>query len=361
MANRIDRSRASLAVLAWALGFFATFQLALVLAKEFWRPELADPEYGNKLACLRRRLAERPGARPLVIALGSSRTSLGLRTEALRANRAAGDGPLIYNFGLCQFGPTGELMCLSRLLADGVRPDAVLIEIFPTMLMHETTHVDRFDLHRLRWADHQLFTRYVSDPARLKRRWRRAQLVPWHTQRYLLLNQWAPDWLARENRLDLQWRGLQALGWVEYPLFDEAHPEWEAKVLSQCRTALQTFHACEVSDRALRELLTLCRVRGITAAALLPPESSRYRACYSPACFSELNAYLAGLQREFGFRLIDARDWLDDADFVESIHLTHAGAQAFTRVFEQCALVPILASSGPYSNDWRTSTPPKRH
>jgi hypothetical protein len=126
------------AALGWGLAFFVLGQLTLLLAMECWWPELADPEYGIKLACLRARLAERPDCRPLIVALGSSRVPMGLRPEHLVVNRSSDSrGPLVFNFGIYQSGPTAQLLCLRRLLADGVRPDVMAMELYAPMLAED--------------------------------------------------------------------------------------------------------------------------------------------------------------------------------------------------------------------------------
>ena len=94
------RHRQARAALLCALTFFLGFQAALTVAMERWRPELRDPEYGYRLAHLRNLLAKHPG-RPLVLALGSSRTQLGFRPAAL--TWAAADGappPVAFNGAL---------------------------------------------------------------------------------------------------------------------------------------------------------------------------------------------------------------------------------------------------------------------
>src|SRR5262245_4077574 len=68
--------------LGWGLILFLLGQLALALFVEWGHPEIIDPEYGRRLQLLRERRAEAPG-RPLVLVLGSSRTAMGFRPEAL--------------------------------------------------------------------------------------------------------------------------------------------------------------------------------------------------------------------------------------------------------------------------------------
>jgi hypothetical protein len=332
----------------WGLVIFVAFQLVFLTAKETWWPALADPEYGRKLARLRARLSERLPRRPLALILGSSRVDMGFRPGELLVNQlSCEEGPLLFNFGLCQFGPVGELLCLHRLLADGVRPQALLVEIFVPMLAGEENTIEHFDINRLRWPDERLFRRYVRQPGELHARWLDAQIVPSYSHRLLTLNHLAPGWLPSEDRIDIvNWQGMDAWGWVAVPTWErklQRAQEFAQEELAQqyLVPALSDFHVCAAADRSLRELLSLCRDKGIITGFLLMPEISIFRSWYSARSRAGLESYLTGLRREYGARVVDARTWVADEEFVEGIHLTYAGARTFTQCFERQVL-PLL-------------------
>src|SRR5258708_6444152 len=113
--------------LAWGLGLFLAAQAAFALALLGPGSRLRDPEVALKLRALRRLLSAQPG-RPLVLALGSSRLGVNLRPHELPGAADPG-APLVFNFALCRSGPALELLCLRRLLAAGVRPDRLLVEV----------------------------------------------------------------------------------------------------------------------------------------------------------------------------------------------------------------------------------------
>src|SRR5438128_2658811 len=131
--HAVLRSRRSArAVVVWSAVAFFGLTLGMGLATDSVWPQLRDPEYGRRLDRLHDRLAEYPN-RPLVLVVGSSRTSMGLRPaawEAVRPNGTRPD-PLLFNMSLVGSGPVMELMCLRRIYADGVRPEAVVIEVWP--------------------------------------------------------------------------------------------------------------------------------------------------------------------------------------------------------------------------------------
>src|SRR5438552_19079919 len=89
---------------AWFVLTFVLGQLAAFVAIEWATPGLRDPEFYRKLARLRARRGERPGA-PVVLALGSSRVYTGLRSEALGDAALAPQNPLLFNGGLLGAGP----------------------------------------------------------------------------------------------------------------------------------------------------------------------------------------------------------------------------------------------------------------
>src|SRR5262249_14389371 len=116
---RMRAQRPGRAILLWGLAFFVTGQAALSVVIGNWKAELRDPEYSAKLDRLSARCAEQP-ERPLLLALGSSRTECGLRPDLLCPSLAqGGTAPLVLNFGLSGFGPVSELLCLRRLLDQG--------------------------------------------------------------------------------------------------------------------------------------------------------------------------------------------------------------------------------------------------
>lgn len=330
--------------LLWGLLFFAAMQAGYLLLVQFWRPELRDPEYGYKRTCLLDSVRAEPD-RPLVLVLGSSRSEMGFRPDVLNSCRTpSGQTPLVFNFGLAGSGPVQELLCLERVLADGIRPSCVLIEILPPLLQ-ETSEADRLPVPRLTWSDLARIRDYSFAPGQLYSGWLQAALAPAYEHRFNLLGRYVPSWLAWEVRQD-HLRNLDRTGWLTYPreCVSDAYRRHEIeRAAREYVPRLQHFAIADRPDRALRDLLALCRREGITAALFIMPEGSEFRSWYSPAVNAAIGTYLARLSREAGVPLIDARTWIeDDLSFVDSHHLFPRGAAAFTRRFEREALQPLL-------------------
>jgi hypothetical protein len=302
-----------------------------------WQPALRDPEYGCKFERLRARLAEEPG-RELVLILGSSRAGYGFRPDAIPAWRAStGELPTVFNFALTGSGPIMELLCLRRLLAAGIHPDRVIIEVLPPIL-HQAgawAELNWLSSSRLGWNDMRLTSRYAGQPQQFCFDWWRAQAAPCFTQRFCIMSRLAPGWLHWRTRQDI-WRGLDPSGWMIYPqtILDDAG---QRRALDFARRqyapALDHFEITPFADRALQQLLTLCRQQDIPATLLVMPEGSIFQSWYTPAARTAIDTYLGRLRRNYEIPLIDARSWLPDNAFFDSHHLHPDGATAFTQRF----------------------------
>jgi hypothetical protein len=341
------KHRAHLA-LTWAVFWFVAGQVGLLVALERQRPVSRDPEYTHRLALLRHLLAESPPGRPLVLALGSSRIVTGFRPELLAVNQSASpDDPLVFNFGILGCNQVWQLMYLRRLLADGIHPRALLVEVWPAWLGLDRSQADAFPVVRLQARDLDRFASFASRPSHVRREWCRAHLLPWSTLRYVLLNQLAPDWLDPPLRCDDHWRNLRSHGWLEMPHFVarrsyvDLYGFW-----MRCRPGMASnLTAAQISScssRAMRELVRLCRREHIRVAVCMLPEGAELRRWYLRPALNQIDGQLRLLASELGFRLLDFRERLPDDAFVEDLHLTHSGARTLTRLIEAELLPQLL-------------------
>jgi hypothetical protein len=321
------------------LGFVA-LQAALAVAVEVWRPEVRDPEYGIKLAVLRRRLAERPGA-PLVLALGSSRTLMGLRPELLDDG-----GAVVFNFGLTRCGPMQELLDYRRLRAAGARPAVVLIEVTPSLLSQPDVWATAEQDRRMSWADLAVLGRYRPRPAEMYWNWAQARLAPWFAYRFSLLAQYLPAGLPPESRTILKWGDVDGAGWLTRPeavaVSAEEYRKRVAVVHEAFAPLVRDWRPAPEGGGALRELLDDCRRDRVPAVLYLMPEAPQFRSWYSAEARKRLTAYLGELSREYEAPVIDGREWIPEEGFEDGHHLRPAGARVFTARFEREVIGPFL-------------------
>ena len=312
--------------------FFVTLlavNFALVVALEHAPPRWHDPEYGKRLGLLQAREREHPG-RPFVVALGSSRVAIGLHPASLPVEPC---GPLLFNMALVGSGPVIELLTFRRLLADGVRPDAVLIEYWPAFLHEAGSYHEaaRVDVHRLRPCDE----RTVRDefPSRRLREWQVARALPLSTHRQNAWNQLLPGGLPRVRRIDGLWLRIDPWGRLadrdsvsdaERLTLRDVHAGYYGALFAE-------YEVSEVAGRALRQLLRECADAGVPAALLMMPDAPAFLEWVPPEARSRAAEHERRLRAEAAVPVIDARVWIDAAQLPDRVHLLTPGAAEFTR------------------------------
>ena len=354
--RRPPAARSRSALLAGLLAF-AALQAGLAVAVEGWLPELRDPFYVYKAARLRRRLAtSRP--RPLaVVMVGSSRTTFALKGGDVepRLGEEVGEPVALYNFGLIGAGPLTELLTLRRLLADGVRPDLLLVEIHPCLLAGDVPwEVRRLTAGRVYRREISFLARYGAPRRELRRDWWLSEAVPWYALRFALVSRTVPSRLPWQLRQDL-FRAADNSGWVESPL-PPPTPEVRRRALDQARreyyATLQNFRLGTGPCQAVREILETCGREHIAAALVWVPEGPVFRGWYTPQAEAQTRAFLKECHRTYGVPLVDAREWVPEEEFSDSHHLRPPGARRFTERLAREALPPLVrglarSSGGP--------------
>jgi hypothetical protein len=358
--TRVRRFRRQRSALLWGVATFVVLQLGLTLSRESWLPELRDPAFGAKM----KRLAQRRrGAGPdpvTAVMLGSSRTVYGFRGKLLEAAVAkAQERPaVVFNLGIYGAGPVSELLHLKSLLANGLRPDLLLVEVAPMFLddVTERDEIGRLPADRLAHDELPVVERYRdSSGGGLWADWWRAAVVPIYAHRVVILSELLPVLLPRPLRVECC-RDMDDSGWLSLRLapqyltaehrrrtLEETREEW-APVLRRLTTGGQGM-------RALRELLTLADREGMASAMVLMPEGPVLRGCYPPATWKRVYASLEALGREFRSPIINARDWVGEDDFTDSHHLLPGGATKFTERLGREAILPALQARHGITSD----------
>jgi hypothetical protein len=340
-------------IVLWTLVCFAASQMALSLYLVKRRPEVRDPLYGLRLCSLRTKRAESPKA-PLFLILGSSRVKYSVWPGAMKVHGREGEPPpVVYNFGVNGLGPIRELMYLRRLLADGVRPDWLLVEVWPPLWPEAGYFTEsRMVLGEddLRWRDIPLVGRYFLKEQGVVRYGLRKWLLPISDYRGRLLEATAhvllPHAQARESAEHVRdWLPKDDTGWFPLP--------WGATTAEGRRRAIE--HGAEEmkplvdplnidprSDSALRELLTECRRHDIQVALILMPEHSRTRGWYPPQAHELVGSYLNRLRQDYPVPIVDTRAWAPDEDFADYCHMGTNGVPAFSERLGREVVQPLI-------------------
>lgn len=313
----------------WAIGWFLLAHLSIVGFLEWKCPDFYDPKYGIRLMQLRARLGHARGAKVFIV-LGSSRAEQGFRPSRLPVSLDWPE-PVVFNLARGGSSPVLNLLTLRRLLADGICPDWMLLEIFPPSLVEERSGVTivkptlrDFPLLRRYRVSGKTYAYFVRDRGLL-----------WSKYRSSILTRFAPGWLTPPAyRPERYWdaRGGEWLAIGEAVTLPESRA-LTADARRRYFRKLQDFRISPRADQALRELLATCRERAIGVALFLMPEASEFRAWYPAPALERLSSYLEGLQHQYGITLIDARHWIADNEFCDGHHLLANGAASFTTRF----------------------------
>ncbi|HVA47599.1 MAG TPA: hypothetical protein VNH11_14615 [Pirellulales bacterium] len=323
--------------------------MAANFAADFIEPGLREPEYGRKLALLKTQLRQLP-QRPLLLLLGSSRTAYGVRPDRL-FDAATAETPLVYNFGILGGGPLYELLYFQRLLAAGIRPRWVVIEVHPALLKTAPelmgAHIP--PIERCDARDLWLLRDYLDAPLASGRDWLGYRAAACYRLRGELLRRVMPHWLPAPAVSDTSALDQTTpSGWVPgaWPRPDAAMRQARAKLVRQIYApGYRDFEVSDRPNRALRQILALCRQEGIVAALLLMPEAEELRDAEVTLAQQRISRYLWELGREYDAQVFDASHWCNDADFADGQHLLADAAERLSVKLGQDALRGWLASS----------------
>jgi hypothetical protein len=348
MTVRTLASRGRTAIASGVLAY-AALQIGISLLIDVGPPALRDPEYGRKLTLLEAARAANPG-RALVLALGSSRTAYAYQPSATAHLGQDDSDALGFNFGILGAGPLHERIVLDRLLAAGIRPRWLLLEVHPAHL--HPTPVDGFalalDPYRCSARDVWQLAAYVGSPVRLWARWLVLRIGACYTYRAALAERFAAPWVTAPPPLDVyNLAQTKGDGWVPGPwraLSDDARRRTTQGTVEAYAAALDHFAVGNGQRRALADLVDECLRADIDVRLCLMPESARFRQAYPPEARRQIEALLAQLEQQCGAPVIDASQWGDDQWFVDGQHLLADGAREFSARFARDGLRPWLSA-----------------
>jgi len=331
------RKRARAAVWLGLLAFVSGTVLLNILL-DTTRVRYLDPEFGWHARHTQWRTSREP-ERELGIVLGTSRAHVGFNPDELGLDGP--DLPLVANFAQTASVPVYSLLNLRRLLDLGIRPAFVLFEIMPLALANDGAAEDLVPPHRMGYRDSIALRDYGESPTA----WLHTRVAPWSSYRINILAHQFPDLLADGWNPSWYWTRPSAAGWM--PINPEGiTPERRAQYTAIAQTSyadsFRDFRIAPRMDKANRELLSLCRDRGIPCHGFRMPESPRFRSWYAPSANAALAAYLAELRRDFDFECFDCAAWSDEIDFLDGHHLLVPGAAKFSKRFGSACLKPWL-------------------
>ncbi len=319
-----------IASMAWcAASLAAVYGYWLVMTnfviRDFW-----DPTYVQKMELLKARLAEYPG-RPLWLVLGSSHVHDALAPEALPEKINDGKSPLLFNFGSSGADLFYQLVCLRRLLAEGIKPGRVGLEFDPMLNGDYSEFAGNPALiPRARRDELDDFLANSKDPAALRGTWLDSRWNPFfeygmRAPGQALVLRLVPFLSRLEDRPGSKW------GWYQVAAPHPSKEKFEAMLPKKESPDVIRPPLMPNADRALRGMIALCEQKGIAVFLLRTPEAEGARESHSPKSETDVQQYLDALARDHHVQIIDTRAWMTDDEFFDPHHLDATGAVRFTQ------------------------------
>lgn len=332
--RRPRRARRARAAVFAGIALYLLMQAALnaaVVAE--WLP-LRDPVYAEKADLLATRpefYGPRPaGTPPRLLAIGSSRTQLGF--DAAAVERATDQPIRAFNFGVPAAGAMTSALYLRRLLDAGVSPEFVTVEIHPGFTSDLSPPYESRWLHLYRLRPNEVdrlrsFGWAVESPPQHGwRGWAAASFA----YRYAILNRYFPKMMPCPYGLFVGAK-MDANGFVtghDVPAHQKADALRRAR--DEYAPTFVDYRPGGPGVEAVRDMLGVCRDRGIRAAVVLMPEASAYRGWYGADGYRRIGEWVESLKRKYGVEVADARVWVPDAHFADGHHLTAEGAKIYS-------------------------------
>lgn len=321
--------RSRTAIFSLLLGYLG-IQLAFIIWADTTRPGMYDPEYYGRERILLERRAEHPD-RPLLLLMGSSRSVNLFRPERLEPfHTPDGRQVLVFNYSHTYAGPTYMYLSYRRLLDKGIVPRWIVLEIMPVIArkQEKTVYTGSIVAHEFPWLCGQ------HETGDLAVEYLKSRLLPWERLRTPIMHNWFPRFdVSRPNFLV---RGdYEKLGGLHFEPDDRAvDPEGVARALRDAVAArgplIRAFAIDPRAERSMHALADLCRQNGTRIAVLLGPESPAFRLNYSLEAYGQIRDFFARWANEIGAPFLDAREWLDEADFNDGHHAVFSGQTKFT-------------------------------
>ena len=338
--------RSGRSAVLWGLATFILLQAGLRLLIDHSMPTLRDPRFEIKAAQFEKAVkrAAAKGQPLTVCMLGTSVTAHAFNSKLIEERlRAAGHAnPVVYNMSDFGTSPMTHLMYVRKLVERDLRPDVVLVEIFPLVFRSPgpPIDVDLWPAHRMEYNDLDILEKYSKDP-KLRRQWWEARLVPGYGHRLALLTALAPILIPYADRLET-WKQFDQNGWVSMRPRTNEELEKARQFVTTTFADLQTYAPGKPTVRALDELLAFLHEQKIAAALIQMPTGPTMRGLFRTDGIDELNRTVRSLSRKYDIPVLDAYTWLGEDMFTDSYHANRDGAEIFSERMTAELLLPLL-------------------
>jgi hypothetical protein len=339
--------RHSRASVAWGIALFAAGQLVVGLLLDYRYPRTRFPSAAVMLDAA----AQEP--QPEIAFFGSSRLGAAIDiTETNKLLLAAHPRDPVPRAVMLAV-PAGDAISaefiLDEMLKGGQKPRWAVIEVSPETVNSHNMWMIAHVMRQLNW-EHVVSHFWAARRGRALWYYLEARTVPVYTHRKQIVKDakssvrgWMPD-----PDPGAPPAAAAPLDWKEVMRPPDRLPDNELLTLSQNRAAqvtrrwLRDYEVGGVTTEALERVLARCRDEKIGVVLLGIPACTAHRAEFTPEIDAQYLGYMTRLQRDYGCRFVDARDWISDTLFLDDMHLRFEdGAKMFTDRFARKVLLAL--------------------
>jgi len=288
-----------------------------------------------------------------ILFLGSSRTGNAVSaeavTEVLHESRMA-DGIAVFNAYVNAGDPVVMEFETDQLLAAGIQPSMVVIEILPEVLSRRNLWLHYHLARQFRWPEvwNSLPDAYLAGKL--------SQVIATRFNSVYLFRSEFQRWAMDALKLRLESANLRdghARGRRRANPLEPADAAALKAGMALGRKNVRNYEIGGLNARALEKMIERYSKLGTTMVFIAPPVSSPYQTAYKSPLDTAYRAYINRLGKTFGTYFFDYRHRLGDDQFWTPYYTTTDGKFHFSRLLAREVIVPLLART----NDEKRSAP----
>lgn len=276
-----------------------------------------------------------------ILFLGSSRTANAVSaeavTQALREAKMA-DGITVFNANIAAGDPVVMEFETDQLLAAGIRPAMVVIEILPEVLSRRNLWLNYHLGRQFRWPDvwHSLADIRLAGRLSLA-------IATRFNAAYTFRSEFQ-QWTLHALKLRFESSHLRdANARLRANRAEPADVEVLQRGISYGRKNVRGYEIGGLNARSLIRMIERYSSLGTTIVFIAPPVSGPYRSAYVSPVDSAYRDYMQRLGKTYGTYFFDYRDRLADHYFWTTYYTTTDGKLHFSRLLAREVIVPLIA------------------
>ena len=278
-----------------------------------------------------------------ILFFGSSRTGNNVSAEAITQvlhEAKMADGITVFNANIAAGDPVVMEFETDKLLAAGIRPSMVLMEILPEVLSRRNLWLNYHLGRQFRWPDvwNSLPDVYRAGTLSLAVATRFNAVYTFRSE----FQHWALD------ALKLRFESSNFGDENAQKRARRAQPADSEVLLRGARFARKNVRDYEIGGLNARSLIRMIErysKLGTIIVFIAPPVSSPYRSAYGSPVDAAYLAYMQRLGKNYGTYFFDYRHRLADHHFWTPYYTTVDGRDRFSRLLAREVIIPLIAGA----------------